>query len=73
MAKDKKNAMDECFDVFSTVNTKNYEENEWVLLIRGKSVFHDKSEEVVLNFAEKEYPSEVPCLVKVPSKQPLAV
>lgn len=71
MTREEKNRVDECFDALSTVNSQNYRENEWVLLIDGGAVYHNKSEGKVLDYAEKNYPDEIPCLVKVPTRHPL--
>jgi hypothetical protein len=71
LPKNEDNKIDECYEAFSMVNSDNYKENEWVLLVNGNQVYHHYEEEKVLIYAQTHYPTEVPCLVKVPSKHPM--
>ena len=72
MPRDTRNRTDVCFDAFQSMDLHGLED-QWLLLIGGKRVFADPSEEVVLQYAREHFPDEVPCLLKVPIRHPYSM
>lgn len=68
--KERKTAVEECFDSLANVNFEKYE-NEWILIAGNNIVFHAPTEEEVLKHSQKNYSHIVPILVKVPTKNTL--
>jgi len=66
------NRMEACFEALQSMDLTKYE-GKWLLLIGEECVFADDSEQRVLEYATSRYPAEVPCLVRVPSPEPVAV
>ena len=71
MTKEEKNKVDQCFDALLAMDLED-REDEWILFIDGEHVFSDKDEATVLKYAASHYPHSMPCLIRVPSKQPHA-
>ena len=72
MRKREMNKMDRCFDALSTLDLGRYE-GQWLLLINGECVYSNRDEERVLEYAHERHPDEVPCLVRVPTREPVTV
>ena len=72
MRKQEMNKMDRCFDALSTLDLGMYE-GQWLLLINGECVYSNRDEERVLKYAHERHPDEVPCLVRVPTREPVTV
>jgi hypothetical protein len=47
-------------------------EEHWLLFIRGRCVFSDMDEGMVLKHARESHPDEIPCIIKVPAREPMA-
>ena len=72
MPRDTRNRTDVCFDAFQSMDLHGLED-QGLLLLGGKRVFADPSEEVVLRYAREHFPDEVPCLLKVPIRHPYSM
>jgi len=69
MPRERRNRTDVCFDAIRSIDLDGMED-QWLLLIRGETVFSHSNEGIVLEYAREHYPDDVPCLLKVPSGHP---
>jgi hypothetical protein len=71
MTTDLDDIWDRCIEELRAMDL-NRLEGHWLLFIGGRCVFSDMDEGLVLRHARGCYPSDYPCLIKVPARESMA-
>jgi hypothetical protein len=70
MTMDTDDMWDSCIEELRAMDLDRLDD-QWLLFIRGRHVFSDVDEGLVLRHARESHPDDIPCLIKVPAREPM--